>query len=445
MKKILWVIIIFSLGFYTSFYYGDKIFKKNDNSKKELDYSFLNEVKEKIDEKFVDTREDQSKKITDSDKIFGAAQGLVASYGDIHTMFFPPEDGKMFSDDIDGEFSGVGMEITNVGGYLTVVAPLPDSPAKKSGIKSKDIISKIDGKDSMNMSSHTAVKLIRGKEGEDVILEILRKGEKKPLEIKIKRGKIKIPVVKTFVKDGVFVIKLFSFTENSPKLFFSKIIKEFKKSKTNKMIIDLRGNSGGLLSAGVFISGLFLEKGKTIVTEDYNGKRENKTWKSGDVHVNPDKTTNIFNNLILGVLVDSGSASASEILTGSLLDNARAIVFGENTFGKGTVQELIDFNNGSSLKVTIAKFILPDGEWISYKGISPDVKIKLKESDFKKNREEGSYSNYIDNQMSDTLKYMSKIKSKKDFNLKIKNFHKKRLEIKNKNSKDEKAKLLLGE
>ena len=444
MKNIFAYIITFILGFFIAFFYGDKIFEEKKEKIELLDYSFLDEVILEIDKKFVDTREDKSKKNTHNDRIFGAAQGLVNSYGDSHTVFFPPEDGKIFSDDIDGEFSGVGMEITNIHRFLTVVAPLPNSPAEKSGIKAKDVISKIDGKNSLEMSSHSAVKLIRGKKGQEVVLEVLRKGEKEPLEIRIKRDTIKIPVVKTFVKDDVFVIKLFTFSENSPKLFFSKIVKEFKESKKDKMIIDLRGNSGGLLTAGVFISGLFLEKGSKIITEDYNGKKENKTWVSGDVHQNPDKTTNIFKNLKLGILVDGGSASASEILTGALLDNEKAIIFGENTFGKGTVQELINFDNGSSLKVTIAKFILPGGDWISYKGIAPDVEILRDEDDEKEDREKGSYSDYIDSQMLEVISYLSKIKNQNDFELKIKDFAKLRIKNKSQKSKEEKAKQILN-
>ena len=447
-----WILIfLFILGIAIfGFYYKDKIsqkfhFGEKTEQKEKIDWKFLDEVKTKLEEKFVDTREDQSKKITEKDKLFGAAQGLVASYGDMHTMFFPPEDSKMFEDDaVNGEFSGVGMEITNLGGYLMVVAPLPDSPAAKAGIMPKDIISKIDGKDALSMSSHKAVKLIRGKEGTYVNLEVLRKGKEKPVKIKIKRGKIKIPIVKTFVKDGVFVIKLYSFTENSPKLFFEKILTDFRKAKTDKMIIDLRGNTGGLLSAGVFISGLFLKQGDVIVTEDREGKGKNKTWVSGDIHTNPSRTTNIFKNLKLGILVNGGTASAAEILTGSLLDHKKAIVFGTNTFGKGTVQEVIDFDNGSSMKVTVAKFILPNGEWISYKGIAPDVEIDLDEKEAEKMIKQGSYSNYVDKQLQKAIDYMKKIKNQKDFEKRVEEFAKKRKEKESEKSKMEKAKELLN-
>lgn len=438
-KKIILLIIAFILGFYISNLWGAS---EKEKINVNLDYSFLNKVIQKLDDKFVDTREDKSKKITNHGKIFGAAAGLVASYGDPHTMFFPPEDSEMFVDDMNGEFSGVGMEITNREGYLTVVSPLPDSPAYNAGVRAKDIISKIDGKDALNMSSGSAIKLIRGKEGTDVVLEILRKGEPDEIEIKITRGLIKIPIVKTFIKDDVFVIKLFTFSENSPKLFLEKIVKDFKNSKKDKMIIDLRGNPGGFLTAGAFISGLFLKEGDLIVKEDHEGKGENKEWRAGDGYMFPSKVTDIFKGLKLGILIDGGSASASEILAGSLLDHGKAILFGENSFGKGTVQELVKFDNGSSLKVTVAKFILPRGEWISYKGIKPDVEIKMTDDEIKKIREQGSYSKYVDKQLQDSIDFMSKIKNQKDFEKKVEDFAKKRAEAKKKISKIEKAKMI---
>lgn len=438
MKKIILIILAFIFGFFISGIW-DKYQVKNID----LDYSFLDKVILTVDEKFVDTRKDKSDEITDNDKIYGAASGIVAAYGDQHTMFFPPEDSEMFEDDISGEFSGVGMEITNRMGYLTVIAPLPDSPAYNSGIRAKDIISEIDGKSALNMSSGTAVKLIRGKAGTDVNLKVLRKGESDEIEIKITRGLIKIPVVKTFVKDDVFVIKLFTFSENSPELFLDKIIKEFKESKKDKLIIDLRGNTGGYLTAGSFISGLFLEENDLIVTEDYQGRKDNNEWRAGDGYINPSKITNIFKGLKLGILINGGSASASEILAGSLLDHKKAILFGENSFGKGTVQELIKFDNDSSLKVTVAKFILPNGDWISYKGISPDVEIKMEEGEIEKVRENGSYSEYIDNQLQETINYMSKIKSQKDFINKIEDFAKSREDGAKEISKIEKAKEVL--
>ena len=357
-------------------------------------------------------------------------RGLAASYGDPYTVFLTPEDNESLRDEIEGEFSGIGAEITNIDGYLTIVSPLPDTPSFRAGIRPKDIIIKIDDQDSMKMSSREAVKLIRGKEGEVVKLTIIRKGEPEPLEIKITRGIIKIPVVKTYEKDDVFVIKIYSFTENSPQEFL-KGIQKFIKSKKQKLLIDVRGNPGGHLFAVTYILGIFLEEGKTILTEDYSGKNkmENKELKSGDYHKDS-SLVNIFkDNLQLGILMDEGSASASEILAGVLADYKKAILFGKNTFGKGTVQELVDLKNNTSLKVTIAKWILPRGSWISYKGIRPDVEINLTDEEFKKSMENGTFQAKIDPQMDKAIKYLSKFKNFKEYQKARDKFFKKRVEL----------------
>jgi carboxyl-terminal processing protease len=279
---------------------------------------------------------------------------LAASYEDPYTTFLPPQESKNLQEEISGEFGGIGVEIENRSGFLTVVSPLSGTPAAKSGIMPKDIIVEIEGKDSSNFSPSAAAKLIRGEPGTFVNIKVLRKGEIDSLEIKIERALIKVPIVKTYNKDGVFVIKLFSFTENSPELFFDAV-REFAKTKNNKLIIDLRGNPGGHLFAAVYISGLFLPEGTKIVTEDYGDKRDMKILVSGKYHKS-EKTINIFSeNVKIGILVDQGSASASEILAGALSDNDRAILLGKNTYGKGTVQQVMEMDNGTSLKYTIAR------------------------------------------------------------------------------------------
>lgn len=211
----------------------------------------------------------------------------------------------------------------------------------------------------------------------------------------------------------MFVIKLFSFTENSPKLFLDAV-KEFAKTKDTKLIVDLRGNPGGHLFAAVYISGLFLPEGTKVVTQDYGDKKEKDILLSGKYHKS-DKTTNIFfDNVKIGVLVDQGSASASEILAGALSDNNRAVLLGKNTFGKGTVQELINVDKGTSLKYTIARWILPNGGWITNKGIPVDIEIDISEEEIKKSKKDGSYSDTIDPQLLKAIEEMKKIKSQKD-------------------------------
>lgn len=195
---------------------------------------------------------------------------------------------------------------------------------------------------------------MRGEPGTILHIKVARKGNPEPFDVEIERAIIEIPTVKTYNKDGVFVIKLFSFTENSPELFFDAV-KEFAQTKNQKLIIDMRGNPGGHLFAAVYIAGLFLPEDTVIVTQDYGDKKEEEILKSGKYHKS-DKTINIFSEDVkIAVLVDGGSASAAEILAGALQDNNRAILLGENTFGKGTVQQLKELSDGTSLKYTIAR------------------------------------------------------------------------------------------
>jgi len=407
--------------------------KKNIEDKKEEkpDWSFIDQVDKVLKEKFVDTREDKSEKITEKKKFYSAVQGYVDAYDDPYTSFFPPEDSQIFLEDISGKFYGVGMEVGNRAGYLMVINPLPGSPAQKAGLKAKDIIYKIDGKLSIKMPVSKAVKLIRGEKGKKVKLTILRKGKDKPFDVEIVRDEIKIPVGLTFVHKGVYVIKIYSFSEKVPSWVIKKIKTELPKAHVNKILLDLRGNPGGLLSSGVFLASLFVEEGKEIIREDFDGKKPANIYKSGDFG-----PSNIFRNLRLGVLVDEGSASASEIVAGSLMSHKKAILFGTKTFGKGTVQEIHKFKDGSFLKVTIAKFILPDGEWISYKGIEPDVEIKISDEEYKKMAENGVYKKYIDSQLEKAIDEMRKYKTLKDYQKAIDRYYQKRMEKKKKEKTD---------
>ena len=378
------------------------------------DINILYEVWDILDEKFLDTRENVTKITTNQERIYSAIAGLTASFEDPYTVFLPPQESKDLQEDISGEFGGIGVEIENRSGLLTVVSPLSGTPAANAGLMPKDIIVEIDGEKSTDFSPSAAAKLIRGNPGTFVELTIIRKGEIEPLKIKIKRALIEIPIVKTYNKDGVFVIKLFSFTENSPELFFNAI-KEFAKTKNTRLIIDLRGNPGGHLFAAVYISGLFLPEGVEILTEDYGDKKEKEVLLSGKYHKS-NKTVNIFSqNVKIGVLVDQGSASAAEILAGSLNDNNRAIILGKNTYGKGTVQQVKDFKGtGTSLKYTIARWILPNGQWITNKGIPVDIEIDITKEEIKKSRENGSFSEEIDGQLLKAIEQMKKVKTQDD-------------------------------
>jgi carboxyl-terminal processing protease len=294
--------------------------------------------------------------------------GYLSSFKDPYTQYFPPAEAKNFMENIKGSFGGVGMEVGDRDGFITVIAPLKDSPAMKAGIKAGDIVIKIDGKDVTGMSVEKAVSFIRGDIGTEVTLTILHKGAKTPTEIKIVRDEIKVPTLDTEVKNGYFVIHLYSFSAESPELFRQALIK-FVESKSNKMIIDLRGNPGGYLESAVAIASMFLEEGKVVVSE--KGNRE-----YGE-NVHRSKGYNTFGpDLKLYVLVDNGSASASEILAGALKDQGIAKVAGIKTYGKGSVQELVELKNGGSVKITVANWYTPNGISITEHGVTPDIELK---------------------------------------------------------------------
>ena len=309
--------------------------------------------------------------IIDQDKVWGAISGLAQSYGDPYTTFLPPVENIQFQESISGEFSGVGMEISSRAELLTVVSPLPGTPADRAGVRPKDVIAKINGVDSLRMPSGEAVKLIRGERGSTVTLSIARQGESELLEIPIVRDTINIPVLVSNVVDNVFVIKLYSFGQKSPDMF-KEAITEFAKSGLDKLVFDVRGNPGGYLEAAIFMSSFFLDSDKLIVEEDFGGKKENVRRFS--------KGYNLFNDkLRMVVLTNGGSASASEIVAGSLRDHERALLVGETTFGKGSVQELFPLTNETSLKITIAKWLTPSGDHITIDGIEPDIIVKPRE------------------------------------------------------------------
>jgi carboxyl-terminal processing protease len=298
------------------------------------------------------------------------AAGLAASMGDPYTAFFPPEESEMFKDDISGSFEGVGMEIAVRDNILTVVSPLKDTPSQKAGILPLDRILKIDGTDTTGMTVNAAVKRIRGPKGTTVTFTLAREGAQNEFEVTVTRDVINVPVIKTVLrKDGIFVIEFVSFAETSPQLF-KNALAEFEKSKSQNLIIDLRGNPGGYLEAAVDVASWFLPAGEIVVTEDYAGKEDSIIHRS--------RGYNVFNDkLKMVILIDKGSASASEILAGALKIHKKATLIGTQSFGKGSVQELIDITPETSLKVTVARWLLPDGSTISGEGVAPNIAVEL--------------------------------------------------------------------
>ncbi len=306
------------------------------------------------------------------EKMWGAIAGMTAAFGDPYTVFMPPAQAKTFQEDIAGNFGGVGMEIGIKDNLITVIAPLKGTPAERAGMRSGDAILSIDGKSTEGLSTDEAVKMIRGPKGTTVAFRILREG--KVSEISVVRDTIETPtLVSTFdEKSGVYTIALYTFTANSGDLF-NKALGEFRASGSNKLIIDLRGDPGGYLEAAVSIASHFLPSGSVVVTEDYKGKQENVIHRSTGSGGVPDGTKVV-------ILINQGSASASEILSGALQDNKVAMLVGTRSFGKGSVQELVDIDGGS-LKVTVARWLTPSGRSISDGGLTADIKVDMTEAD----------------------------------------------------------------
>lgn len=303
---------------------------------------------------------------TDQQKIYGAIEGLTASYGDPYTVFLPPSDAQVFNADISGSFGGVGMEVADQSIGI-VVTPLKGSPAEAAGVKSGDILLAIDGTSTASMTSDDAVKLIRGPVGKPITLTFARQGETKPVVLTIVRQTINIPVINAYARgDGVFVIELYSFSQNSADLFRGAL-RQFMLSGDTKLILDLRGNPGGYLDAAVDMASYFLPVGDSVVTEDFKGKADNIVHRSVGY--------NVFKNkkLSMAILVDQNTASAAEILSGALQQHGVAKLVGTRTFGKGSVQQLVDLGNGAELKVTVARWLTPNGTSISDGGLTPDI------------------------------------------------------------------------
>jgi carboxyl-terminal processing protease len=321
---------------------------------------------------------------TEADKearVWGAIQGLAASQGDPYTVFFPPEENTIFKSDIAGNFEGVGMEIGVRDGILTVVAPLKGSPAEKAGVTTGDRIVEIEGTPASDLSVDQAVKLIRGPKGTVVTITFFTEGDDEPVVRKITRDVINLPTIETELrKDGVFVIRLYSFSERSAQLFRGAL-REFVSSGSNKLIFDLRGNPGGYLEAAWDIASWFVPAGKTVVTEDFGTAEKPRVYRSKGY------TGIAGKNLKMVVLVNGGSASASEIVAGALQEHGIAKLVGEKTFGKGSVQELIEITPETSLKVTIARWLTPKGHNLSEGGLVPDVEVKNTKEDAEAKRD----------------------------------------------------------
>lgn len=314
---------------------------------------------------------------TPQEKLWGAIQGLAAAYGDDYTVFFPPAQKEIFETTVRGDFEGVGMEIGKRDGMLTVVSPIKGTPAYAAGIKAGDIITKIDGTPSLDMPVDEAVTHIRGKKGTQVVLTLSRDGKDngKEFDITVTRDTIVLPTLDQELRpDGVYVIQLYSFNAQSPELF-AGAVQAFQRSGSDKLIVDLRGNPGGYLEAAVDIASWFLPSGDVVVTQDYGPKKTTMVYRSSGLGTLQSVQPKIV------ILIDGGSASASEIFAGALHDHGRATLVGQKSFGKGSVQQVFDVTDDTSLKVTIARWLTPNGVSISHQGIAPEIEVEITDED----------------------------------------------------------------
>jgi len=309
----------------------------------------------------------EPKQLDKKEMSYGAVKGLVGSLKDPYSAFFEPRETREFLSDIEGNFEGIGAELGVKDNQITVIAPLKNTPAERAGLESGDKIIEVDNKPTVNMSLDEAVSLIRGPKGSVVVLTVAREGESKLLKIPITRAVINIPVVQWHMIKGrgIAYIQIFSFTDNLPKEF-KKIANQILKQGPRGIILDLRNNPGGVLESALKVGGYFIPKGKIIAVEKQRDGKEIKHASRGP---------SIFKDYKIVCLVNKGSASASEILAGALRDDMGVKLIGTVTFGKGTVQSFKTFPDGSSLKLTVAKWLTPKGLSINKTGIKPDYEI----------------------------------------------------------------------
>ncbi|PIR70079.1 MAG: hypothetical protein COU46_03340 [Candidatus Niyogibacteria bacterium CG10_big_fil_rev_8_21_14_0_10_42_19] len=378
------ILVVFWAGIFVGASQKDAIekvtnlFNKETSKPAEIDFYPFWQTWSLLEDKYVADED-----LNENDMVWGAIQGMVSSLGDPYTVFLPPIDNEYFKSEVRGNFEGVGMEIGIRQDILTVISPLKNTPAYRAGVKAGDKIIEIDDRSTLNMTIEEAVRLIRGPKGSKVALTIIRENTEEPLELDIIRDTIQIPIIETETKERtaennkpiedeeIFVIRLFSFSENSSDAF-RVAVRELYESGKKKLILDLRNNPGGYLQSAVDISSWFLPPGKIVVREVYS---------DGEEKIHRSKGYDMFTHIPVVILVNRGSASASEIVAGALKDHGVVKLVGEKTYGKGSVQELVPVTQDTSLKVTVARWLTPNGTSISKEGLEPDIYVEPSEDD----------------------------------------------------------------
>jgi len=375
IKKIPFFVLVFLFIFQKSFSDNSEIYKKID---------LFGEVLEKINDEYVD-------EIDQSQSMDAAINGLLQSL-DPYSAYMTPESFKSMQTETSGEFGGLGIEVSMEAGVVKVISPIDNTPASKAGLKAGDYIVKINDTQVQGKSLTQAVELMRGPVGSSIEITVRRRGEKKALIFNITREIIEVQSVKfELLENNIGYIRLTSFNENSSSQVKEKIKKLNNNKKLKGYILDLRNNPGGLLSQAIKISDFFLDNGEIVSTKSRQPS-ENRKWfaKKGD----------LTNGKTVLVLINYGSASAAEIVAGALKDHKRAIIVGENSYGKGSVQSIIPLKNRGAIRLTIAKYYLPSGKSISEVGVTPDIEVVEGSDDFKINSE-------TDNQLNFAIKLLN--------------------------------------
>jgi carboxyl-terminal processing protease len=368
--------LLISIFFLNSFFLPNFASANENDIYKKID--LFGEVLEKINEEYVD-------EINQSDSMDSAINGLLQSL-DPYSAYMPPEVFNEMQTETSGEFGGLGIEVSMEAGVVKVISPIDDTPASRAGIKAGDYIVKIEDTQVQGKTLSEAVDLMRGPVGSNIELTVRRRGEKKALTFNITREIIKIQSVKAdLLEKDIGYIRLTSFNENSSKQIEDKIEELEQDQDISAYILDLRNNPGGLLSQAIKISDFFLDNGEIVSTKSRQPS-ENRKWfaKKGD----------LTKGKTLLVLINYGSASASEIVAGALKDHKRAIILGENSFGKGSVQSIIPLKNKGAIRLTVAKYYLPSGKSISEVGVSPDIEVNEEGEEFRIKTETDNQLNY---------------------------------------------------
>ena len=373
MKKIKFYLLLIT---FSIFCLTKTVFSAEKDIYKKID--LFGEVLEKINQEYVD-------EINQSESMDSAINGLLQSL-DPYSAYMSPKIFEEMQTETSGEFGGLGIEVSMEAGVVKVISPIDDTPASRAGLKAGDYIVKINDVQVQGKSLSEAVDLMRGPVGSDIELTVRRRGEKKALTFSITREVIQVQSVKSdILNENIGYIRLTSFNDNSSDQIEKQIIKLKNNQNINSFILDLRNNPGGLLTQAIEIADFFLENGEIVSTKSRK-KSENRKWfaKKGD----------LTDGKTLLVLINYGSASAAEIVAGALKDHKRAIILGENSFGKGSVQSIIPLKNRGAIRLTVAKYYLPSGKSISEVGVRPDIEVNEEGDDFRIKTDTDNQLNY---------------------------------------------------